>query len=210
MSAAASSGSFLPVDELQKKIPGFDSALRAEVEATLLDRAQGTFLWVGFVMVELLKKNTSIEIIRALADFPPGLPAIYSRMLRQIDGQWRPVVTAILRWVVMAARPLTLPELTDAVQAPLTAGISRDQAMLDYISLCGPILEVRDEEVHLVHQSARDYLLGGGGSRQQPGPVRVPHRRGRGARPTLEGLPRLRRKQSPPGPQPRPAEAPWW
>ena len=147
------------VGELSR-IEGFNNDFRSAVQTALLKRAEGTFLWVGFAMHELLQKQTCSEIWEALEDLPSGLPAIYSRMLLRIPARQREVSRAILCWVAMAARPLQLRELAAAagVQAtpPRTAV---EQAARDAVALCGPLLKVQEREVSLVHQSARDYLL---------------------------------------------------
>ncbi|KAM0254594.1 hypothetical protein ACHAQJ_006630 [Trichoderma viride] len=141
-----------------QRIRGFNN-IRETVEATLLSRAQGTFLWVGFVMEELSKKTTCAEILETLDDVPLGLHAIYDRMLMQIEKSRRPIIFEILQWVTMAVYPLTLRELTAAIHLPSIAGISDKQVLRDYISQCGHILTVHNKEVGLIHQSARDYLL---------------------------------------------------
>jgi ankyrin repeat protein len=136
--------------------------LRKRVEDALLARAQGTFLWVGFVVAELSKKSTWTDIIKTLDGLPSGLPAIYGRMLLRTPLSRRPVVVKILRWVTMAVIPLTLEELAAAVQvqsAAADAGLSSDQAILDHLTWCGPILKIHQREVSLIHQSAKDYLL---------------------------------------------------
>jgi hypothetical protein len=79
------------------KIEGFDDDFRASVQAALLKRAEGTFLWVGYAMHELSQKQTCSEIWEALEDLPSGLPAIYSRMLLHILAERREVSQAILR-----------------------------------------------------------------------------------------------------------------
>ena len=142
------------------KIEGFDEDFRASVQAALLKRAQGTFLWVGYVMHELSQKQTCSEIWAALQDLPSGLPAIYSRMLLRIPAERREMSRAILRWVTMAARPLQLQELAAATDVrPSSPLLTVDQATRDAVALCGPLLRVQEREVSLVHQSARDYLL---------------------------------------------------
>lgn len=145
------------VNELER-VQGFNN-IRETVKAKLLSRADGTFLWVGFVMNELLKKETCIDIKEALDSFPPGLGAIYNRILLRTETRRQPVISQILRWVTLAVRPLKLQELTAAICIPPTANISDDQAMRDHITLCEPILEIHGQQVSLVHQSARDYLL---------------------------------------------------
>jgi hypothetical protein len=60
----------------------------------------------------------------------------------------------------MAARPLQLQELAAAVEIQSTLPlITAEQAARDAVALCGPLLKVQEQEVSLVHQSARDYLL---------------------------------------------------
>ena len=63
------------------RIDGFDEQFRSAIQKTLLEKAEGTFLWVGFVTNELLQKRTCTEVQRALHGFPKELPAVYDRML---------------------------------------------------------------------------------------------------------------------------------
>ncbi|CAN9211493.1 unnamed protein product [Alternaria alternata] len=142
------------------RIDGFNDSFQSSVQTSLLERAEGTFLWVGFAMRELLQKQTCSDILKALKDLPSGLPAIYSRMLLQIPAQQREVSQAILRWVTLAARPLQLQELAAATSVqPSSPLMTMEQAIRDAITRCGPLLKMQKQEVSLVHQSARDYLL---------------------------------------------------
>ncbi|CAN9196308.1 unnamed protein product [Alternaria alternata] len=142
------------------RIEGFNYDFRASVQAVLLARAEGTFLWVGFAMHELSQKETCSEILEALRDLPSGLPAIYSRMLLQIPVKRRAVSRAILHWVTLAVRSLQLRELASAIGLKvLLPLVTVEQATRDAIAVCGPLLKIRDQEVGFVHQSARDYLL---------------------------------------------------
>jgi hypothetical protein len=146
------------VGELSR-IEGCDEDFRAAVQTALLERAGGTFLWVGFAMHELSQKQTCSEIWEAIEDLPSGLPAIYSRMLLRIPARQREVSRAILRWVTTAARPLQLRELAAAVGIQVTSPrMTVEQAARDAVALCGPLLKVQEQEVSLIHQSARDYL----------------------------------------------------
>jgi ankyrin repeat protein len=141
------------------KVPGFNDTLRKTVEDELLVRSQGTFLWVGFVVAELSKKSTCTEIMETLESLPLGLPAIYDRMLLRTDNSRRPVVAEILRWVTVAVRPLTLRELAAAIRVQPTADLGGDEVVHDRITWCGPILKIHNDNVGLIHQSAKDYLL---------------------------------------------------
>lgn len=139
-------------------VPGFHD-IQEHVKKTLLERAEGTFLWVGFVMTELQKKVTCTQIMEALDSIPSGLPEIYSRILLRIERHDQKIVSRILRLVAMAARALTLTELASALGIRSTKYLSKEKIMLDYISLCDNMVEVIDDEAFLVHQSVRDYLL---------------------------------------------------
>jgi hypothetical protein len=110
-------------------------------------------------MHELSQKKTCILILDTLRTIPKGLPAIYSRMLLQIESSRRHTICLILCWVTMALRPLTLEELAAAIGIESSDFLTRDQAIRDHIAFCGYFLKIRDREVGLIHQSARDYLL---------------------------------------------------
>ena len=80
-------------------------------------------------------------------------------MLLQIDVNRRETAAEILRWVVMAIRPLTLSELGAATNVRPSVGFSQDEVMRDQIYYCGCFLKIEEDEVCLIHQSAKGYLL---------------------------------------------------
>ena len=145
------------VEELSGLID-FDEDFRDYVEAEFLTRSEGTLLWVGYAMVELLKKKTRTQIIEGLRNLPIGLPAIYDQMLLQIKDSQKEC-SQLLTWTALAARPLSLHELAAAIDIRTSPLISVEQAVYDLVTTCGPFLKVQGQEVVLVHQSARDYLL---------------------------------------------------
>jgi ankyrin repeat protein len=126
--------------------------LRKSVEESLFKRAMGNFLWVDFAMEELVKKTLG-EVEDCLNDLPTGLEGMYKRMLLHIPQEGRAVAASILRWVVMAIRPMTLAELGAAI------GIGSSKAIRDHIGLYGNFITVNGDNVSLVHQSAKTYLL---------------------------------------------------
>jgi hypothetical protein len=76
---------------------GFHEKHRRHVESTLLEKSEGTFLWVGFAITELTKKRTVLEIEQCLEDLPAGLPAFYGRMLEQIDVKHTEEIVKVLQ-----------------------------------------------------------------------------------------------------------------
>lgn len=135
------------------------SALRTRTTTVMLERVKGTFLWVGFAMLELLKQKTWTDVEAIMKLLPKGLPALYDRMLLQIDPHHRQRSSCLLRWVTLAARPLTLAELGAALDLLPSANADSDQAIRDQVTVCGPFVRITNERVALVHESAREYLL---------------------------------------------------
>ena len=75
-------------------------------------------------MNELSEKKTCTEVLETLCALPSGLPALYSRMLLQIESSRRRTSSVILRWVTMAIRPLTLQELAAVIGIQSSAFIT--------------------------------------------------------------------------------------
>jgi hypothetical protein len=147
------------VDELSA-YRRYPELLRVRVKEVFQNRAQGTFLWVGIV-ARALRKYKATEVEKALDLFPSGLEELYARMLLQIDDNRRETAAKILRWVVMAVRPLTLSELSAAIETAVmpSATFNCVEVMRDQVLHCGYFLTINKDEVGLIHQSAQDYLL---------------------------------------------------
>jgi ankyrin repeat protein len=136
----------------------YPEQLRIRVKEVFYNRAEGTFLWVG-IAAEALRKYRNSEVPEALDNFPSGLDELYARILLQINVDRRETAAKILRWTVMAIRPLTLSELSVALNVKPSVGFSRDEVIRDQASYCGYFLTIKEDEVGLIHQSAKDYLL---------------------------------------------------
>lgn len=125
----------------------------------LMSNARDTFLWVALVC-QNLREVKPWHIMTKLRTFPPGLDAVYERMIQQIDETDDAAsCKRILATVVVAYRLITIHEVTCLVSLP--EGMAEKLEWVeDLISLCGSLLTVRDGTIYLVHQSATDYLLG--------------------------------------------------
>ncbi|RSL90982.1 hypothetical protein CEP51_000479 [Fusarium floridanum] len=142
------------------RIQGFDDDIRSRVKKSLLERAEGIFLWVSFVIDELSRKKTCVEILETLHALPKGLHPIFARMLHNIDSGQRQTSALILKWVALAERPLTLNELAGAIGVePGDHGMSIERITTDRVAICRPFLKVHNNRVLFVHQSAKEYLL---------------------------------------------------
>lgn len=142
----------------------FSTQFREHVEKSLLDSSEGTFLWVGLAIRELLQKQNWAEVEAALDSLPRGLPAVYDRMILQIPEQHIHFSSIILRWVTLAVRPLSVRELSEVLQCRQSTTIATEQMVRDRIATCGSLVHINNGFVSLVHESARDYFLRDKGS----------------------------------------------
>jgi hypothetical protein len=133
--------------------------LVSRIQTRLLRKSDGTFLWIGYAMHELLTKETVMQVLEALDELPSALPALYSRMIHNIAADKLQICISILHWVALAAQPLTVDELADAIKWHVPRQLTPNQAAQDYISLCKPLISTQGGKVVLVHQSVKDYLL---------------------------------------------------
>ena len=152
------------VQDLRKHSFGPDRLAR--IESVLLERSEGPFLWVSIV-VEEMKGFLPKEAEKVLQTMPTGLHTVYAKLLSQIDDNFRASVRVLLYWVVNAVRALTDPELACAIVMnedlkmgglPSRSDLQEVEAILNQ---CKALLRVHpvNQEVHLLHQSLKDFLL---------------------------------------------------
>lgn len=126
-----------------------------QVQETLLAGADGTFLWVGFVANELQGASWG-KIDEVLSHVPKGLGGIYQRLLQQIGN--KEALVPILPWVVLAARPLTLEELTVAAGVKPESTVPAIQVTRNRLRLGGLLVKIEGDVVNLVHESAKEFF----------------------------------------------------
>ncbi|KAH8802476.1 beta transducin-like protein HET-E2C*4 [Xylogone sp. PMI_703] len=133
-----------------------------KIQDAILDHlflnANGTFLWVALVCQDL-EKIPKLAILSKLNDFPPGLSALYKRMVEQIrNSDYATLCNRILALIAIVYQPITLTELTSLID--INEDMSNDiESLQEIIGFCGSFLTVRNSTIYFVHQSAKDYLL---------------------------------------------------
>ncbi|KAL2195138.1 hypothetical protein P885DRAFT_24441, partial [Corynascus similis CBS 632.67] len=137
---------------------GYSNDLRDVIERYLSANASGTFLWVALVCQELAN-TAEWEAEELLRTFPPGLDALYRRMMDQINNsRHAKLLQRILAAAAVVYRPITLEELPVLVDIPYRAS-GNDKSLTEIIRLCGSFLTLRERTISFVHQSAKDFLL---------------------------------------------------
>ncbi|KAL1305523.1 hypothetical protein AAFC00_007134 [Neodothiora populina] len=158
----------------------YQEGLRREVGTYLIDKAEGTFLWVALVCRELRKINGTRHTMRVLRKFPASLEGLYERMMQQIEGNEvkEDVLdcTAILCFVTAALRPVTISEI--GYLANVSHGTANaPQSVGELVGLCGSFLFIKDDYIYFIHQSAKDYFTSGSGKRLLTSGLTKEHRR---------------------------------
>ena len=162
--------------------------LKNDIVARLVEKCDGMFLYLRRIQPRMKSKSTmSAGKLRAIIeDMPRGLDEAYDRDLQTIcdlDSEVRERALSILRWVLYAARPLTVRELAEALLISADDDESLDQWLPqddlpetwdeDYtdeqiMGVCGSLVDIRDGKagcsienrtVHFVHSSVKEYLL---------------------------------------------------
>ncbi|KAF3317983.1 hypothetical protein TWF173_009804 [Orbilia oligospora] len=133
-------------------------------------RSGETFIWVSLVFKVLRGSgNTSMawkSILRKLDEMPKDLKQLYEYALsRSPDiGDTKKVLCIILA----AYRPLSLGELNillridDAKTVTDLDMFLEPESQIESVvrNLCGIFIYIADSKVHLIHETARDFLLG--------------------------------------------------
>ena len=135
--------------------------LRQEVVSQVLERAQGSFLWVHFALQEIVKCHTPDAIQEVLNDIPTGMESLYrsieTDMLRNIRQADISLAKTILRWATCSRSPLTLKQLQEALLPEFSSLLDLRYTVS---SLCGQFIVIdRQDRVTMLHETARDYLL---------------------------------------------------
>jgi ankyrin repeat domain-containing protein 50 len=147
-------------------------SLQPRIREILQRKANGTFLWVDLVIQGLMRGDigsSKESIMKHINGFPDNLEGVYYALFEAIDPRRMEDARRILTWVTLAAKPLTLTELGVALAVRL-----KDNSMeaiderkyfsirLELLRVVGTFVRILGEEVHMVHQSAKEFLLGSG------------------------------------------------
>jgi hypothetical protein len=164
------------VDELTRW-KQYSSELSAYVKDSLVQKADGTFLWAALVC-KALKDVATWKTRSIIEKFPPGLEPLYERMMAQLrsggDEEDVALYERMIRSITLVYRPLSLAELPVLARLPEELH-GNPEIIEDLISRCGSFLTVRQNTVYLVHQSAKDYFTTGRGKRIFPTGQPVEH-----------------------------------
>jgi hypothetical protein len=135
----------------------YDEQIRDAVLKRLTSNANDTFLWVALVCQDL-RATARRNVLKKLASFPPGLDALYERMMQQISkSDDAELCQQLLALAALVYRPITLQELVALTEQ--LDDIADESELQEIIGLCGSFLTLQGDTIYFVHQSAQDFLL---------------------------------------------------
>jgi hypothetical protein len=138
-----------------------ENGLREQVRDELRHKANGTFLWVA-LMVQELERPESWDPVAVMNEAPPGLHQLYDRMMdriQQLTERNAEACRLLLSTAAVAYRPLYLVEM-GSLRGLAGRNTLLGETVRKIVAMCGSFLTVADEQVYLVHQSAKEYLTG--------------------------------------------------
>ena len=149
----------LYVDEEMQMMHG-DFFFKRKIVESILQKADGNFLWVHLVVSQILDCHTEDDVEEALTQVPQELGPLYERMdselaLRSKANDQKLGLT-ILRWVSCSRHPLVLSELAQILELDYPRLLDLKHTVHQ---VCGEFVVVdKREYVTMIHSSAREYL----------------------------------------------------
>jgi ankyrin repeat protein len=148
----------------------FDETVAQKICSILKGRADGMFLWVTLAWSHFIdgvgfwNNETQKNRLAELERLPPGIDALYYRILTNVDPRLHLQLLDALRWIALAKRPLTLLDLSIALalkerpadSEELDRVISIEQFLRER---CAHVIKIREGYITVTHQSFRDFLF---------------------------------------------------
>ena len=149
---------------------GWNPALKEQALGVMLKKAEGSFLWVSFVVLELRTKANS-SVIATISELPSGLRSLYDRIMDRVNADKDDWGRNAIQIVFAARRPLRVEELLDCValwdnvdnsQLPRRPQVHIDGDAL--VTKCYGLIRVHSSQrngyatIQLCHASVTDHL----------------------------------------------------
>jgi hypothetical protein len=150
-----------------------------DIVSTIVDRAEGVFLWVKLVtesLVEAGPNATTLQLERLLQALPDGLEELYERTIERIPGSSRLEVFVVIEIVNRTLEPMTVlgvvlaascalgktfQDCVDAIRKRLS-GMDFQQEALRLKNLCGGLIDAghssADSTIQFMHQTVKDFV----------------------------------------------------
>ncbi|KEZ42265.1 hypothetical protein SAPIO_CDS6124 [Scedosporium apiospermum] len=149
------------VQNRMKDFPMDSGTEKDDLARQILEKSGGSFLWVRLVMDELECVNGYESMLEIIQGIPEGMIGYYARATSDMAANKREkhIAQAILLWVALAARPLTVFELSHALELDINVRFPSAKSAIE--GLCGNLVCVdkATDIAHIIHSTAREFLL---------------------------------------------------
>ncbi|KAI0552310.1 hypothetical protein F4679DRAFT_535245 [Xylaria curta] len=134
---------------------------RQQLLEDIMKRSEGNFLWVKLVLEELMGCHTEEKIREVLDDIPSDMTLMFRRMEKHMLKSTRKsdmtLIKALLEWSTCAQRPLSLKELSQALQPEFSGFLDLKRTIQE---TCGQFVQVDEyDKVTLLHHTTREYFV---------------------------------------------------
>ncbi|KAK5210764.1 hypothetical protein LTR47_001484 [Exophiala xenobiotica] len=156
-----------------------DDITKDQLMTQLLGMQHRTYLWLHLAIDSIYQ--TFHDCLRleeaSIESLPSTVEEAYEKILARVTQEQKDTVKKILQIVVGAHRALTIQEMAIALGIATSAQPkSLDQAKLDHSRLednirdwCGLFIFINHARIYLIHQTAKEFLIGNSCSTPLPG-----------------------------------------
>ncbi|KAF7585248.1 hypothetical protein BBP40_011595, partial [Aspergillus hancockii] len=140
------------------------------VQDQLLQMQHRTYLWLYLAIDDIRTtfQNSLRPAMESIILVPPSVNAAYEKILSRVPSGQKDIVKRILRIIVGARRPLTIEEMSmalgvaDSPELKTAAAARVDPTRLSnkIRRLCGLFVFINNSKIYLIHQTAREFLIG--------------------------------------------------
>ncbi len=136
------------------------SEFRDQLLQDIMKRSEGNFLWVQLVLEEVMGCHTEGKIREILNDVPSDMTLMFQRMeknlLNSIRQSDKSLISALLEWSTCAQRPLSLTEMSQALQPEFSGFLDLKRTVQ---GTCGQFIQVDGyDKVTVLHHTTREYF----------------------------------------------------
>lgn len=147
--------------EEQLSYVSWNSSIKNEVMAKVLQQANDNFLWVYLIIEEIKDCHTEDDVEARLQELPQGMEDLYKHMEDTICRVRRPTDKSLCRqlllWAVYSRRSVSMGELAALLEPEFGQLLDISNTIS---RLCGHFIVVEGRDhMALLHQSAREYLM---------------------------------------------------
>lgn len=151
-----------------------------ELSQRMVDRSESTFLWIKMLEEDLHDWKRLGLLQRVIDQAPKGLAQLYDQNWKKIiNGRNSSRALSVLRWAAFALRPITIREVSEALEfldencnefddENLPDMINEAYIKEEILDCCASLVEVRRptlsedlgaQTLHLTHFSVKEYIL---------------------------------------------------